>query len=229
MRETTTPVEPKVRRGKARQPANRLLERDQLLVTNIVTKDAGEGSVRARMRIRFEEHTLGRGGGLVRAKAHPVERDFAAQVVLRRDEVARPHAALILDHEIHRGLFRRSPAHLRDLGQRPSGKWLQRVALEGDEEHSLRPAGGKVEVLPVRSRRAHFACEPLAKALVAKARDPRAESAFLDPRWHGRVEAGRAGRVRVHVRGDLEAGVLRLLDALDDGGELRPVRPAGLL
>src|SRR5213592_2593874 len=119
-----------------------------------------------------------------------------------------------------------------DPGFTAASNWISPVSgvvLEGDEEHSLRSAGGKVEVLPVRSRRAHFACDPLAKAPVAKARDPGAESAFLDPRWHGRVEAGRAGRVRVHVRGDLEAGVLRLLDALDDGGELRPVRPAGLL
>ncbi len=50
---------------------------------------------------------------------------------------------------------------------------------------------------------------------------------LLDPRWHRRVEAGRAGRVGVHVGGDLEALGPGRLDPLDDLVELVPVGLTG--
>src|SRR5256885_7634471 len=98
-RDAPATVQTKVRRGKGRQATNGLLQRDESLVADVMPKQTREGPVRPGVRIRFQEHALRRGRGFVRAEAHPLDRDLAAQVVLRRDEVARAYPAFVLDHE----------------------------------------------------------------------------------------------------------------------------------
>src|SRR5581483_9081077 len=68
-----------------------------------------------------------------------------------------------------------------------------------------------------------------ARRRVAKPRAQRLGSAVVRPRREARVQPGRAGLVRVHVRRDREALAPGALDPLDRAVELRPVAPAGLL
>src|SRR5439155_1615162 len=156
-------------------------------------------------------------------EAHPVEGNLAPHVVLRGDEVARADAALVLDDEVSRGLLRRSAAHLREIRKRLAGEWLERLVLERNEEHAFGAARGEIEVLPVRTRRAHLALDALTEGPIPKPSEPRAKTALLDPWRHARVEPGRTRGVRIHVGGDVESSCACLLDALDDGRKLRPV------
>ena len=64
-RDPAAPVETKVPRRKAREPADGLLERHEAFVAHVVAEQSREGAVRAWVRVRFEEHTLWSGSRLV--------------------------------------------------------------------------------------------------------------------------------------------------------------------
>src|SRR2546427_1059038 len=213
-REPPTPIKTEVRRGKAREAADRFLERDEALLSYVPPEESRERAIRAGVRVGFEEHAFGCGRSFVRPEAHPVEGDLAPHIVLRRDEVARADAALVLDDEVHRGRLRRSAARLRDIRQRLAGEWLERLVLERNEEHAFGAARGEIEVLPVRTRRAHLALDALTEGRIPKPSEPRAKTALLDPRRHARVEPGRTRGVRIHVGGDVESAGAWPLDAL---------------
>src|SRR5439155_9415752 len=104
--------------------------------------------------------------------------------------------------------------------QRLAGQWLERLVLEGNEEHAFGAARGEIEVLPVRTRRAHLALDAFTERRIPKPSEPRAKTALLDPRRHARIEPGRTRGVRVHVGGDVESAGACVFDALDDRRKL---------
>src|SRR5438105_10171581 len=197
-RDPAAPIQMEVRRGKAGQPADRLLERNDAFVSDVAPQQSRECAVRALVRVGFEEHAFRRGRRFVGAEAHPLDRDLAPNVVLRGDEVARADAALVFDDEIHRRLLGGSATDLCYVGERLSCERLECVALEGNEEDAVGAAGGDVEVLPVPSRRAHLVLDALAQGRFPKASEPRAKTARLYPRRHARVETGRTRGVRLY-------------------------------
>jgi hypothetical protein len=125
-------------RGQRRQPPHRLLQRNHLLVAYVFAEQAREVAECARMWIRFEEHALGGERAGVGIEADPRQRDLPAHVLLRHQEIHRADAAVVLDDEIHGGLFRRRAAQTRDLAERLPRQVLERVLLERDEQHALR-------------------------------------------------------------------------------------------
>src|SRR5713101_8150366 len=171
-RDAAAAIETEVCRGKAREAADRFLERYEPFVAHVPPEQSRERAVGARVRVRFEEHAFWRGCRLIRSEAHPLDRDLPTHVLLRSDEVARAHAALVFDDEIHRGQLRRCAAHLRDIRQRLPGEWLQRLILEGNEKDTLGASRGQVEILPVRTRRAHLALDALARGGIPKPGEP---------------------------------------------------------
>src|SRR5438445_5870079 len=136
------------------------------------------------MRIRLEEDAFRRGRALIRAEAHPRERDLTAQIVLGGHEVAGAHAALVLDDKVDRRFLWRDRSKPRDLGERLPGELLQPRGLEGHEEHALCAARGEVEVLPLLAWGTHLAGDPFAHRRIAEANEPRLEPALLHPRRH---------------------------------------------
>src|SRR6266851_8050773 len=88
-RDAAAAIETEVCRGKAREAADRFLERYEPFVTHILPEQPREGPVGARMGVGFEEHAFRCGRCLVRPEAHPLDRHLAPYVVLRSDEVAR--------------------------------------------------------------------------------------------------------------------------------------------
>ena len=75
--------------------------------------------------------------------------------------------------------------------------------------------------------RVHLAFDALADGRVLESLSPRLVSAFLHPRRHGGVEAGLAGGVSVHVRGDAQTRGARGFDLLDERVQFVPVRLTG--
>ena len=109
---------------------DRVLERNDLLVADIVAQEPRERAIRARMRMRTQEHALRRGRRFVRAEAHPRQRDLPTQVLLGCDEIARADPALVPDDEIDRRLLRRRPTRDRYLEKRAASERLEPLVLE---------------------------------------------------------------------------------------------------
>ena len=100
----------------------------------------------------------------------------------------------------------------RDLGEGLAGQRLQRSVLEGEQEHLVGLAGRPARIFS-EPRPARISASTRARvAGILQPLDPGLDPAFLDPERHRGVEAGRAGRIGVHVGGDPQAPRARRLD-----------------
>src|SRR5687767_10585831 len=80
--EATTFFQAEVFCRKSRQASNRLSDRDDLLVPDVLSKPARKVAVGTRVRIRGEKRTLGGNRSSVRREAHPRKPQLLAQVIL---------------------------------------------------------------------------------------------------------------------------------------------------
>ena len=155
----------------------------------------------------------------VGAERHPRERDFFANVVHRHAEVNALDAAVILEHEVDDGVLRRLAPDASRLGDGFAHEFFaQLLVLEPDHHDAFRRLVG--ELL------AQVAEQPLARLGFTHAVHPRLVPALLHPRRDHASQAGGTGVVCVHVGGDLQAVLLRLLNTPDQLVELVPIPPA---
>ena len=178
------------------------------------------------MTTGFQEHAFGRGGVRIRIEAHPRQRDLAAHVLFRHEEVRHRDARTVLHHQVDHGLFGAHAALLRHVSQRPAGERLERRVLEAEQQRAGR-AGRAIEVLPGWRGIAHLGQHAAADRPVLEARDPRFQASVLHPRGHGGIKTRRARRVHVHVGGDADPRRARLLHLMDERIELVPVALTG--
>ncbi len=222
-------VEPEVRRRKARQAPDHVLQGCGVLVSDEPAEHAGERSIRPRVRLRQQEYALRRERARIRSEAHPRQRDLPPQVLGRGHEDDHPNAALVFQDQVHRHVAWVGAALSRDLTERSSGERLQALVLERHEHDALGRAGGLVQVLPVLPRASHLVPNACSLSAVAQARERRAKPALMRPRREAGAEARCAGLVRIHIGCDGESGCARALDPVDDRVELLPVRATRLL
>src|SRR5437588_283112 len=79
----------------------------KFFVTNVTGIDAGKIAEGARMRAEFEEDAIDALGIGVGTKTDPRENNLLANIVLAHQEINGLHARIVLDYQIHRGVFRR--------------------------------------------------------------------------------------------------------------------------
>ncbi len=181
------------------------------------------------MRVGQQEHAFRRHRLRIGIEGHPRQGDLLPDVVLRHDEIHRADPAAVLDDQVHHGGDRRGAAHGRNLRQGLAREVLEIGVLESDQQDILRAAGRQVPVLPGIRRRGDLPDQAFPGGGITKSLRPGLVAALLHPGRHGRVQAGGAGRVGVHVGGDVEALGARRLDPGDDRVELVPVLRAGRL
>jgi hypothetical protein len=90
----------------AREPPDRLLERQPFFVPDVTTEEAGEASVGPWMRVAAEKSTAGSRRLLVRADRHPGTGNLQPQVLLGHHRVGDRQATLVFDDQIDHRLDR---------------------------------------------------------------------------------------------------------------------------
>ncbi len=210
-------------RGQRTQAANRIAQRIDFFVAHVFAEETRHVAVGARMRLEFQEHAFGFVRTFIRAERHPRLRQTELHVFLRHQEIHRADARVVFDDEIDRGFLRRLAAHLRHFRERFAGERLEFFVVESDQQQVVRRAGGEHQIFPILARFAHFLDDAFARRRILQTLHPRIDAAFLHPRRHRRVEAGRAGRVCIHVRRNIEAGFARRVHLVDRLRHLGPV------
>ena len=91
-------------------------------------------------------------------------------------------------------------------------------------DHDVRPGDRAVRPVPLALRRAAAIEDPAAGRTVRQPAQERGHPALVDPRRQQACQRRRPGRVRVHVRGDVDAPRARPLERLEGLAHLGPVR-----
>ena len=118
-------------------------------------------------------------------------------VVLGHQEIHRADAAVILDDQIDRGFFRGLAAHASRLRPASCRSAASASRLSNDTSSTLSgvPAASSRFSQSLR-RRAHFLDDARADRRILQPLDPFIDAAFLHPRRHRGVQAGRTGGIR---------------------------------
>ena len=211
------------RRDGRRHLANRVLERNDVLVAHVLAEDARIVAERPRMHERA--NAVGIGPARVGAELHPRLLQLQLDVVLAHQEVGRLDATVLAENQIHRGveIVRRSSSARSRTSRLPMYCWFSArrrlvistpagVASSHRFSHSLVGCATSWR----GSSRASSALARLSNSF------PSAEN---DGGRHD-VRPGRAGRVRVHVRLNVDARRARRVDLRDHRRAPSPVARA---
>jgi hypothetical protein len=121
-------------RGEAGELMDGGFERQELLVADVFAEQAGEVAVGAGVGGELEVFALGGDGAGVGTESHPGQGDLAADVFLGHEEVGDGDAALVLDDEVHGGVFGRGPAEAGDFGEGFAGVLAEAGVGEAEQE-----------------------------------------------------------------------------------------------
>ena len=167
-----------------------------------MTAPLGEGTVDGLARV-------------VRTECDPRPPKGEANVVLAHDESDDFRLRAIGFDEIEQRVLRRLPRCARDLVEPLADVLLQlRVHHCGDQD----PVGS----LGAETAVPQLLFDPRALRGIVEARDHRVDARLMGPVRHVRVEPVPRGIVRIHVRGDVDAGGARVLETRQHFAHLSP-------
>ncbi len=194
-------VQPEVLGRQARHPPDRLLEGKDPFVAHVGAEDAGERTVRPRVRIGLQEDPLGRLRLLIRAEADPRQREDFPHIVLGHREVQRPDVVVVLHEEIQHRLFRRRSSERRDLGEGLARQMPERVLTEPRDDDGVRRRLEE-RVLPRGRGGTHPLEDARPRLRIPQSVEQLVEPAFVGPRRDARIEPGAREGVWIGVGRD---------------------------
>ena len=215
----TAPVpETQLRRRQAGHLADRLGERQEAAVPDVVAQEARAGAVVPGMGLARRVRALGRAAFAVGADHDPGALEAERDVLLAHHEQDHVGVALRLAEDLDRRLGGR---HAQSGGDTGEGLTLVLGPGGAPRDGDAVPAGVARDPGAVQRR-----ADARAVGGIGQPRQERLASARVGPRGQEGAQTRAARRVRVHVGGHVEALRARRLDQLDRLGHLRPVRPA---
>ncbi len=226
---TATVLQLPVLRRQAAEAVDCFRQRHQVSITHIVAEESSHIAVGARMRAGLQEYTLRCGGLGIGTETGPCLLQAQFDVFLTHQEIRGIHARIILDDEIEDGVFRRGAALGDHVGQGLAGEGFQGFAAETDEQHLGIIACEFAQVFPTLGWPLHFRDHALADGGILEALDHGVMATGLHPRRQGGRQAGGAGRVGIHVCGDVHTFAACLIDACNCLRHFRPVARTGRL
>ncbi len=178
------------------------------------------------MRLRFRQPAVHRLGARIGPDADQRMLQRRSHIILVHDRGNDRRLALVGDHEVDDRVARVLPHRLADRGQRHAFVLPEPGVEDRRHHHAVAAVRAVPLVFPGGGVRiVHVLLDPFARRRVPEPLDELLEPAFPRPERNAGVEAVRRARVRVLIRGHVEASRPRRLDAPQHLGHFSEVRP----
>jgi len=212
--------------GKRSDLANRRFERQEMSVADVMAEETRHGAHGARMRVRFEHGAVKGHFASVEANAGPRLAEAGAEVFFAGHEINRAGLRVVREDEIHERVFRGLLPGFCNVIESFPGELLEFGFFSGGNEDAGGAAAVVVKVFPVGVIAGEIFLDALANGRIFQALEQLLDPAIGNPRRESGRECRSAGGVRIHVGGDVEAGVPRVLNGCNDVFHGAPARPA---